>query len=264
MRQMLNFGHNAHCSQSARASRIYFQCFLMFQVKISSLGDVIDTRLLTWGQGEIRDSLMLIKKLRNLVRVEVGPTSRTSVLLPLSLRKLKENHDLIPWRQSEKNGRWKCGVGFGGNIQLCIVRIGEEIDNVFKEKRSSMSKVNSRSPKIEPWGTPAETGNELGVCINENQVRDVCETATMPHSQQGSYCSDIVVSVQPIDNILWFKICLWTLFHSNAYFIAYELNTGWPSQFSITIKLSAMWSVPFGFAWFLWCEVRQIIAEQHD
>ena len=76
-------------------------------------------RLLTWGEGETDEFSMEMEKSIILVRVDLLPIRRISVLSQLSLRTFWENQDLISWRQSEREvgGRvlerrrgWKNGI----------------------------------------------------------------------------------------------------------------------------------------------------------
>uniref|UniRef100_A0A3Q4HBG5 Secretin receptor n=1 Tax=Neolamprologus brichardi TaxID=32507 RepID=A0A3Q4HBG5_NEOBR len=80
---------------------------LWFSVRVLSS---MTPKLLTWGEGRVGERSMLMEKLWDLDKIETVPTSKTSVLLLFSLRKLEENQDLISIRQFEREG--------GGRIEL--------------------------------------------------------------------------------------------------------------------------------------------------
>ena len=65
-------------------------------------------RLLTWREGQTEELSMGTVKLGVLVRVDLEPMRRTSVLLLFSFRKLEENQVLISCKQSQRRaGRWR-------------------------------------------------------------------------------------------------------------------------------------------------------------
>ena len=68
-------------------------------------------RLLAWGEGETDEFSMEMEKSIILVRVDLLPIRRISVLSQLSLRTFWENQDLISWRQSEREVGGRVGVG---------------------------------------------------------------------------------------------------------------------------------------------------------
>ncbi len=55
-------------------------------------------KYLAWREWETEEPSMDREKLQDLERLELVPIRSTSVLLPLSLRKLAENQLFISWR----------------------------------------------------------------------------------------------------------------------------------------------------------------------
>ena len=57
--------------------------------------------------------LMDMEKVMSVAKVDLVPVRRTSVLSPLSLRKLSETHDLISSKQSDR--------AMGGRVEVGLV-----------------------------------------------------------------------------------------------------------------------------------------------
>ena len=103
------------------------------EVGRSSDVDVSFKRLLTWGEGETVELSIVRKNLSVLARVDLEPTKRNSVLSLLSFKKLDVNQDLISSKQSERAVGGESGSGFGGEIELGVIRIAVKLDCVFSE-----------------------------------------------------------------------------------------------------------------------------------
>ncbi len=72
---------------------------------------MITPKLLTCEEGEIALLSMYKEKQLDLDKTDLVPTSRASVLLPFSFRKLAESQSLISTRQLDKDGGGKEPVG---------------------------------------------------------------------------------------------------------------------------------------------------------
>ncbi|KAF7228992.1 ceramide kinase-like [Nothobranchius furzeri] len=81
---------------------------------LSRIGIIPAGGLLPKNTSELTMALSIVKeKLSDFEMVDLVPTRRSSVLLPLSLRKLEVNHDLISERQSLNLVNW-CLTSFSG------------------------------------------------------------------------------------------------------------------------------------------------------
>ncbi len=72
---------------------------------------MITPKLVTCEEGEIALLSMYKEKQLDLDKTDLVPTSRASVLLPFSFRKLAESQSLISTRQLDKDGGGKEPVG---------------------------------------------------------------------------------------------------------------------------------------------------------
>ena len=124
-------------------------------------------RLLAWGEGETDEFSMEMEKSIILVRVDLLPIRRISVLSQLSLRTFWENQDLISWRQSEREvggGREGCG-GYGGRVELGIICITMELNIIFMEKIAKREEIDNEQEgsKDRTLGYTRGEGGKIGI-----------------------------------------------------------------------------------------------------